>query len=234
MRKGQVLAEMDPRDYQVQLAATTAEYQQIKKRGRTGHPALPTGKRVGKRLRQGCGWIGANHGEVRSAQKRAGRHTAHRSFRRLCCRNVSSTVTKPLPQAHRCFPSSVPGNPEVTVNIPAEDFVQPRSGLRPFPARPRCTPTWCSLLDFHFRQPKSQLEPALQSCGCKVRGEAGQPDALAGAFHHGNHPAPTPRQPTLVSIPATALFEHDGQVAVWLRTRIATSQAVSRKATLRY
>lgn len=30
VKKGQVLAEMDPRDYEIQLAATTAEYKQIK------------------------------------------------------------------------------------------------------------------------------------------------------------------------------------------------------------
>ena len=69
VQAGQLLAELDPTDYQVQLDATEAEYKQIKAEA--------------ERQRQGRVRAETNHRQIPASQRPVGLHPPLRPFQRL-------------------------------------------------------------------------------------------------------------------------------------------------------
>ena len=212
VRKGQVLAEMDPRDYQVQLAATTAEYQQIKKEA----------ERVIRLYQQESVSENDYDKAVAGLEQITAKHEAHKNaladtrltapfdgYVQECFFDRNETIAAGTP----VFSLISAGQPEVTVNIPAEDFVQ-RERFEAFSCTSEVYPDVVFPLDFISVNQKANLNQ-LYTMRLQVRGEAGQPVPSPGLSTMVTIRL-QPTQAHLVSIPATALFEHDGQVAVWL------------------
>ena len=111
-------------------------------------------------------------------------------------------------EAEECFLNAVRNSAHK-----AEDFVQ-RERFEAFSCTSEVYPDVVFPLDFISVNQKANLNQ-LYTMRLQVRGEAGQPVPSPGLSTMVTIRL-QPTQAHLVSIPATALFEHDGQVAVWL------------------
>lgn len=83
VQAGQLLAELDPTDYQVQLDATEAEYKQIKAEAERVMATVQRERNYSQRQRQGCVRTETNHRQISAPQRPAGLHPPLRSLQRL-------------------------------------------------------------------------------------------------------------------------------------------------------
>ncbi|NDV45834.1 efflux RND transporter periplasmic adaptor subunit [Paludibacter sp. 221] len=212
VRKGQVLAEMDDRDYRIQFSATEAEYNQIKGEA----------ERVIKLYEQES--ISENDYEkaVAGLQQITAKYNAHKNaladtkliapfdgYVQKRWYDKDETISAGMP----VFSIISIGEPEVTVNIPVGYFIQ-RDKFDSFTCAFDVYPETVFSLDLISINQKANLNQ-LYTMRLKVRA-------------NGNKSLPTPGMSTMVSIsfkpenshlvciPMTAIFEKDGQSAIWV------------------
>lgn len=123
VRKGQVLAEIDPRDYEIQLAATEAEYNQIKREA----------GRVMELFETESVTPNEHDKAVYGLQQITAKYNAHKNAledTRLTA-PFDGYVQKRLFDSNEIVSAGMPvisminaGVPEVEINIPSADFVQ--------------------------------------------------------------------------------------------------------------
>ena len=121
--QGQLLAELDPTDYQVQLDATEAEYKQIK----------ADAKRVMSLYKDSVTTSSANDKAVYGLKQIAAKYQHHKDqlgYTRLYA-PFSGFVQKRLFEAHETIGAGMPvlsmisgGMPEVEINLPAAEYIR--------------------------------------------------------------------------------------------------------------
>lgn len=212
VRKGQVLAEMDSRDYEIQLSATEAEYNQIKGEA----------ERVIKLYEQESVSENDYDKAVSGLQQITAKYNAHKNAladtklvspfdgyiqRRYYDKDETISAGMPV------FSIISSGTPEVEVNIPANDFIQ-RENFDSYTCTFDIYPGVDFPLDLISVNQKANLNQ-LYTMRLKMRTVE-------------NHSLPSPGMSTmvtinfkpentnLVSIPLTSMFEQDGKAAVWV------------------
>lgn len=123
VREGQLLAELDPTDYQVQLEATEAEYQQIKAEA----------ERVIALYKENGTTPNANDKAVYGLKQITAKYKHHRdqlAYTRLYA-PFDGYVQKRLFEAHETVGAGMPvlsmvsaGTPEVEINLPAAEYIR--------------------------------------------------------------------------------------------------------------
>lgn len=123
VREGQLLAELDPADYQVQLDATEAEYRQIKAEA----------ERVMALYKENGTTPNANDKAVYGLKQITAKYQHHKDqleYTRLYA-PFSGFVQKRLFDAHETIGAGMPvismvsaGIPEVEINLPAADYIR--------------------------------------------------------------------------------------------------------------
>lgn len=123
VRQGQLLAELDPTDYQVQLEATEAEYQQIKAEA----------ERVIALYKENGTTPNANDKAVYGLKQITAKHKHHQdqlAYTRLYA-PFGGYVQKRLFEAHETVGAGMPvismvsaGTPEVEINLPAAEYIR--------------------------------------------------------------------------------------------------------------
>lgn len=123
VNQGQLLAELDPTDYQVQLDATEAEYKQIK----------ADAKRVMSLYKDSVTTSSANDKAVYGLKQITAKYQHHKdqlSYTRLYA-PFNGFVQKHLFEAHETIGAGMPvlsmisgGMPEVEINLPAAEYIR--------------------------------------------------------------------------------------------------------------
>ena len=123
VKEGQLLAELDPTDYQVQLDATEAEYQQIKAEA----------ERVMALYKDNGTTPNANDKAVYGLKQITAKYKHHKdqlAYTRLYA-PFSGYVQKRLFEAHETVGAGMPvismisgGTPEVEINLPAAEYIR--------------------------------------------------------------------------------------------------------------
>lgn len=123
VRKGQLLAELDPGDYQIQLDATEAEYKQIKAEA----------ERVIALYKDGGTTANANDKAVYGLRQITAKYRHHQdqlSYTKLRA-PFDGYVQKLLFQAHETVGAGMPvisligdGQPQVEINLPAAEYIR--------------------------------------------------------------------------------------------------------------
>ncbi len=123
MQEGQLLAELDPTDYQVQLDATEAEYQQIKAEA----------ERVMALYKDNGTTPNANDKAVYGLKQITAKYKHHKdqlAYTRLYA-PFNGYVQKRLFEAHETIGAGMPvlsmisgGTPEVEINLPAAEYIR--------------------------------------------------------------------------------------------------------------
>ncbi len=123
VQAGQLLAELDPTDYQVQLNATEAEYKQIKAEA----------ERVMALYKDGGTTPNANDKAVYGLQQITAKYQHHKdqlNYTRLYA-PYSGVIQKRLFQPHETVAAGMPilamlgaGAPEVEISLPAADYIR--------------------------------------------------------------------------------------------------------------
>lgn len=129
VRQGQLLAELDAADYQVQLDATEAEYKQIK----------ADAQRVMSLYRQEVTTASANDKAVyglRQIEAKLQHHKDQLAYTRLYA-PFSGTVQMHLFEAHETVAAGMPviamvgvGDPEIEINLPAAEYIRREQFIR--------------------------------------------------------------------------------------------------------
>lgn len=212
VRKGQVLAEMDSRDYEIQLTATEAEYKQIKAEAeriiqlyeKKSVPENDYDKAVSG-LQQITSKYNAHKnalGDTKLTAPFSG-YVQKRYF------DSSETISAGMP----VFSIISAGTPEVEINIPASEFIR-RDRFDSFNCYFEIYPDMVFPLELININQKANLN---QLYTVRLRLKSGDSDRM-----------PTPGMSTMVdihfkpeetgkvSIPITAMFEKDGAPAVWV------------------
>lgn len=123
VREGQILAELDPTDYQVQLDATEAEYRQVKAEA----------ERVMALYKENGTTPNANDKAVYGLKQITAKYKHHQdqlAYTRLYA-PFSGYVQKRLFEAHETIGAGMPvismvsaGAPEVEINLPAAEYIR--------------------------------------------------------------------------------------------------------------
>lgn len=212
VKKGQVLAEMDSRDYGIQFSATEAEYKQIKGEA----------ERVIRLYEKGSVAENDYDKAVSGLQQITAKYNAHKNaladtkltapfdgYIQKCYFNQDETVAAGMP----IFSLISTGSPEIVVNIPASDFIQ-RDRFETYSAHIDIYPEIVFPLDFVAVNQKANLNQ-LYSMRLKIRPVKGQPmpspgiSAMVTILFK-------PEHSEFFAIPVTALFEKDGKSLVWI------------------
>ena len=211
VRQGQVLAQLDPTDYQVQLDATQAEYDQIKAEA----------ERV-MALYQDNG-VSANDNDkavygLRQITAKLQHHQDELAYTQLTA-PFSGTVQTHLFEEHETVGAGMPvismvgsGQPEVEINIPAAEYVQ----------RDRFDTYHCT-----FNVYPGQTYP-MRLISITPKANANQLYTMRLQVQTDGRPVPSPGMNTMVTITCTAdptaqlivtasaIFERNGQTYVYL------------------
>jgi RND family efflux transporter MFP subunit len=211
VRRGEVIAELDPRDYRLQLTATEAEYQKVKAEA----------ERVIELYKRGSAtsndYDKARYGLEQITQKYE------------ACKNAMADVTLRAPfdgyvqkrffQAGEIVNAGMPvvaltskSDVELVIHIPADDY-QRRDRFTGYTARSDMYPGIEYRLEPVGFAPKANLnqlyEVRLRLTGnYDVRPTAGV-SMNVGILYR-------PDANSLVRLPLSALFEHEGASAVWV------------------
>jgi len=224
VRRGQTIAEMDSRDYELQLAATEAEYSRIKAEA----------ERVIELY--GKGSVAPNDYDkaVYGLQQITAKYDNHRNAladTRLTA-PFDGYIQKLYFRAGETVGAGTPvvsmidaGQPEVEINIPSSEYAR-RDRFDTFTCTVDIFPDRIFALDLTGIAPKANMNQ-LYAVRLKMRG--------------GGQELPSPGMVTMVTIgykpdesqpvaiPVSALFENDGQSAVWIygaETETVTSRTV--------
>ncbi len=228
VRKGQLLAELDPADYQVQLDATEAEYKQIKAEA----------ERVMALYRENGTTPNANDKAVYGLRQITAKYQHHKDqleYTRLYA-PFSGSVQKMLFDAHETIGAGMPvismvssGIPEVEINLPAADYIR-RERFEGF----HCT----------FDLYPGETYP-LKLIGITPKANANQLYTMRLQMVPGKLPLPSPGMNTMVtvdcnegdsqplSVPGGALLQKDGKTYVFVYDPSA-GKVGSREVTVRH
>jgi RND family efflux transporter MFP subunit len=226
VRKGQTLAEIDPRDYQIQLSATEAEYNRIKAEA----------DRVIALYNKGSATPNDYDKAVYGLNQITAKYEAHRNMladTRLRA-PFDGFVQKKLFDSNETVSAGMPvlsmihaGSPEVEINIPATDFVQ-REKFDSFSCSVDQYPKTDFPLDLLGITHKANLNQ-LYTVRLKLRDTggnlpaAGMPAMVTIYFKS--------EEGGMLIIPLTALFSDNGKSAVWVYDS-ATGTVDSRMVTM--
>lgn len=211
IRKGQLLAELDPTDYQVQLDATEAEYKQVKAEA----------ERVMALYREGGTTANANDKAVYGLKQITAKYSHHKdqlAYTRLYA-PFDGYVQKQLFNTHETVGAGMPvlsiigsGEPNVEINLPAAEYIR-RGQFRSY----HCT------FDIY---PGKTYPLTLVSVTPKAN--ANQLYTMRLKLSGGQNPQPSPGMNTMVtilcdttqthpmSIPAGAILKKGGNTSVFV------------------
>lgn len=226
VQAGQLLAELDPTDYQVQLDATEAEYKQIKAEA----------ERVMALYKDNGTTPSANDKAVYGLKQITAKYRHHKDqlgYTRLYA-PFSGYIQKRLFEAHETVGAGMPvlsmisnSAPEVEINLPAAEYIR-----REQFDRYRCT------FDIY---PEQTYELKLISVTPKAN--ANQLYTMRLQLITDNRPVPSPGMNTMVtilcnndssrnlSVPGSAVLQKDGKTCVFVYNP-SDSKVHSREVTL--
>jgi RND family efflux transporter MFP subunit len=212
VRKGELLAEMDQRDYQLQLAATEAEYTQIKAEAERViklYEKQSVSENDYDKARLGLQQITAKYEAHKNALEDTKLKAPFNGYIQKRFFDSNETVAAGMP-VFSMFSSDVP---EVEINIPASEYIK-RDLFDKFECYFEIFPGKTFPLELISINHKANLN---QLYTLRFRLEAEQGSQL---------PSPgmstivtiayKPQSTGLVSIPITAVFEVDDQPTVWV------------------
>ncbi|MBQ0005826.1 MAG: efflux RND transporter periplasmic adaptor subunit [Alistipes sp.] len=213
VRKGEVLAEMDDRDYKIQFSATEAEYLQVKaeaERVITLSDRNSVSKNDRDKAVYGLQQITAKY----NAHKNALEDTKLRAPFDGYVQKVNFSAGEPV-SAGLPVISMISGSaPEVEINIPSEDFIK-RSMFCDFYCMLKVYPDKTfpiRLVNITKKANLNQLFTARFAFESDLSGSdvpyAGMSAMVYIRYDYGTE--------NLVSIPIGALFEEDGKNMVWV------------------
>lgn len=210
-KKGQLLAELDPTDYQVQLAATEAEYKQIKAEA----------ERVMALYKEGGTTANANDKAVYGLKQITAKYNHHKdqlSYTKLYA-PFDGYVQKQLFSSHETVGAGMPvisiignGQPNVEINLPAAEYIR-REQFQSYHCTFDIYPGKTYPLELLSVTPKANANQ-LYTMRLKLTGQ--------------NNPVPSPGMNTMVtiycdttrnvpmSIPAGAILRKDGKTSVFI------------------
>ncbi len=226
VQAGQLLAELDPTDYQVQLDATEAEYKQIKAEA----------ERVMALYKDNGTTPSANDKAVYGLKQITAKYRHHKDqlgYTRLYA-PFSGYIQKRLFEAHETVGAGMPvlsmisnSAPEVEINLPAAEYIR-----REQFDRYRCT------FDIY---PEQTYELKLISVTPKAN--ANQLYTMRLQLVTDNRPVPSPGMNTMVtilcnndssrnlSVPGSAVLQKDGKACVFVYNP-SDSKVHSREVTI--
>ena len=211
VRQGQLLAELDPTDYQVQLDATEAEYRQVK----------ADAERV-MQLYADSSTTASNYDKavygLKQITAKYRHHQDQLAYTRLYA-PFNGWIQKRLFDEHETVGAGMPvlsmigsGMPEVEINLPAAEYIN----------RQRFTSYHCT-----FDLYPGKTYP-LKLISITPKANANQLYTMRLQLMAGEGPLPSPGMNTMVtircneegvqrlSVPAGALMQRDGVTQVWL------------------
>jgi RND family efflux transporter MFP subunit len=231
IRKDQVLASLDTRDYELQLAATEAEYHRIKVEA----------DRIAELHKSGSVSDNDYDKAVYGLKQITAKYTAHQNAladARLVA-PFDGYVQKRMFNAGETVGAGVPvlsiiaaGQPEVEINIPASEFVK-RDRFSTFSCTVDIFPDRIFPLDLIGITHKANINQ-LYTVHLKMRSDW-QPAPAPGMVTMVNI-LYKPEESALVSIPFAAMFERNSSSNVWIYnpdSRTVTARAVSPLKFLR-
>lgn len=211
IRKGQLLAELDPTDYQVQLDATEAEYKQVKAEA----------ERVMALYKDGGTTANANDKAVYGLKQITAKYHHHKdqlAYTKLYA-PFDGYVQKQLFKAHETVGAGMPvisvigsGRPNVEINLPAAEYIR-RDQFLSY----QCT----------FDVYPGKIYP-LELVSVTPKANANQLYTMRLKLTDRQSPMPSPGMNTMVticcdttrnnpmSIPAGAILRKDGQASVFV------------------
>lgn len=222
VRKGQLLAELDPTDYQIQLDATEAEYERVKAEA----------ERVMALYKENVTTPDANDKAVYGLKQITAKYNHAKDqlgYTRLYA-PFNGYVQKRLFNPHETISAGMPvlsiiseGAPEVEINLPAAEYVRRR----------QFTDYHCTF-DIYPHQ-----EYTLNLISVTPKANANQLYTMRLQLENsGNQPVPSPGMNTMVtiecstdgvrnlSVPGGAILRKDGKTAVFLYD--ASTQTIRR------
>lgn len=211
VKEGQLLAELDPTDYQMQLDATEAEYQQIKaeaERVMSLYKEEVTSQSDNDKARYGLQQITAKYKH----------HQNQVAYTRLYA-PFSGHIQKRLFEVHETIGAGMPvvsmissDMPEVEISLPAAEYIR--------------------LKDFNRYQCTFDVYPGLtyplKFISISPKANANQLYTMRLQLIAGNNPIPSPGMNTMVTIfsasdnegtltvPANALLQKDGKTSIFV------------------
>lgn len=211
VRAGQLLAQLDPTDYQVQLDATEAEYRQIKAEA----------ERVMALYKDNGTTPSANDKAMYGLQQITAKYQHHKDqlgYTRLYA-PFNGNVQKRLFEAHETIGAGMPvlsmissGAPEVEINLPAAEYIR-----RDRFSRYHCT----------FDIYPGEVYP-LKPVSITPKANANQLYTMRLQLADGKRPLPSPGMNTMVtiyyeqddshplSVPRSAVLQKDGEAQVFV------------------
>ena len=210
VRQGQTLAEIDSRDYEIQLAATEAEYGRIKAEA----------ERVVELY--GRGSVAPNDYDkaVYGLKQVAAKYEAHRNALAdvKLAAPFDGYVQESFFAAGETVAAGMPvismidaGAPEVEINIPSSEYIR-RDRFESFSCTVDLYPDCVFPLDLIGIAQKANLNQ-LYTVRLKMRNGSRRPSPGMATMVTIQY---LPEKPELVHIPYTALFEIDSETHVWI------------------
>ena len=211
VRKGELVAEIDPRDYEIQLAATEAEYDQIKNEA----------ERVFELYKRGSATQSDRDKAYYGLKQITAKLNAHRNAlhdTRLVA-PFNGYIQKKFFEANETVSAGMPiiamigrDEPEVEINIPASDYIR-RSQFDSFSCTVDVLPGEIFPLELIGVAQKANLNQLYN-----VRFRIGkQPDTrLTAGMNATVSITYSPDEGALTIIPLTAVFDNNGKSSVWI------------------
>jgi RND family efflux transporter MFP subunit len=211
VKKGQILAEMDDRDYQVQLAATEAEYFRIKAEA----------DRIIELYNTGSVTPNDYDKAVYGIKQLSAKYEAHKNA--LADTKLSAPFDGYVQQRFYSVGETVAAGmsvismieataPEVEINIPASEFIR-RAEFAGFTCTVDIYPEKIYSLDLRGITPKANLNQLYAMRLKMKKEEAPLPSPGMTVMVEIQYKA---QASTLLSIPYAAVFEHDSESYTWI------------------
>lgn len=211
VRKDEVIAEIDPRDYRIQLSATEAEYKQIKAEA----------ERVIELYRRNSVAVNDYDKAVSGLQQITAKYEAHKNAledTRLLA-PFDGYIQKKYFDAHETVNAGMPvisminsGYFEVEIDIPSSDYVRQRH-FKSFSCTFDVFPGKVFPLELIEITRKANLN---QLYRVRLRLKPEKDVAIAAGMSVNVTIEYEPKDVLLTSVPLTALFEKDGKPVVWV------------------
>lgn len=211
VRKGQLIAEIDPRDYEIQFSATEAEYKQVKGEA----------ERVIELYKRNSIPVNDYDKAVSGLQQMTAKYKAHQNAlqdtRMLA--PFDGYIQKKYFDVHETVSAGIPvismidnSYFEVEIAIPSSDYVR-QQYFKAFSCTFDVFPGKTFPLEFIEITRKANLNQ-LYRMRLRLKPVSGV-DIAAGMSVNVTIEY-TPGEVTLTSVPVSALFEYEGEAAVWI------------------
>jgi len=212
VRKGQLLAEIDPRDYEIQLSATEAEYKQVKSEAeriialyeKQSVPPNDYDKAV-----FGLQQITAKYNAHKNALADTRLYAPYEGYVQKRYFDANETIGAGI----SVISMINTGSPEVEINIPSSEYIR-RDLYDSFYCSVDIYPDVTFPMELIAVTQKANLNQ-LYTMRLRLKPVAGQRFPTPGmstmvTIHYKE------KESTLTAIPAPALFEYKGNSAVWI------------------